>query len=75
MTQLVSNENGTLSGPAAEIGESSCMASIMISSFNLISVKTFFADVSIGFMGKEGNMISNNLFWVRSGKYTSGLIY
>ena len=51
------------------------MASIMISSFNSISVQTFLANVSNGFMGKEGNRISNNLFWVRSGTDTSKLIY
>ena len=42
VAQLVNNEDGTQSGPAAELGDSSCMASIMISSFNSISVKTFF---------------------------------
>ena len=33
---------GMESGPTAELKDSSCMASIMISSFNSISVKTFF---------------------------------
>ena len=42
MAQLVSNEDGTQSGPAAELWDSSCMGSIMISSFNSISVKTCF---------------------------------
>ena len=41
MAQLVNNEDGTQSGPAAELGDSLCMASIMISSFNSISVKKF----------------------------------
>ena len=39
VAHLVSNEDGTQSGPAAALGKSSCMASIMISSFKLISVK------------------------------------
>ena len=43
--------------------------------YNSTYVKTFLANVSIGFMGKEGNRISNNLFWVRSGKDTSEMIY
>ena len=42
MAQLVNNEDGTQSGPAAELGDSLCMASIMISSFNSISVKNIF---------------------------------
>ena len=75
MTQLVSNEDGTQSGPVAELGDSSCMTSIMISSFNPIYVKTNLANVSNGFMDKEGNRICNNLLWVRSGKDTSKLIY
>ena len=76
MAQLVNNEDGTQSGPAAELGDSSCMASIMMSPFNSISVKNiFFVNVSNMFMGKEGNRISNNLVWVRSGKDTSKLIY
>ena len=43
VAQLVSNEDGTQSGPAIELGESLCMASIiMIFSFNLIHVKNIF---------------------------------
>ena len=42
MAQLVNKEDGTESGPAAELGDSSCMASIMISSFNSISVKNMY---------------------------------
>ena len=38
VAQLTSSEEGTKSGPAAEFGESSGMASIMISSFSMISV-------------------------------------
>ena len=63
--QFVHNEVGTQSGPAAELGDSSCMASIMISLFNLISVKNIF----------YGQRNSNNLFWVRSGEDSSKLIY
>ena len=47
MAQLVNNEDGTQSGPAAELGDSSCMASIMISSFNSISVKNIFGLISV----------------------------
>ena len=42
VAQLVNNEDGTQSRPTAELGDSSCMASIMILSFNSISVKNIF---------------------------------
>ena len=39
VAQLTNNEDGMPSGPTAELGESSCMASIIIYSDNTISVK------------------------------------
>ena len=47
MAQLINNEDGTQSGPAAELGDSSCMASIMIPSFNSISVINIFWLMSV----------------------------
>ena len=39
MAQFTNNDDGRPSGPAAEVGESSCIASIIIFSDNTISVK------------------------------------
>ena len=47
MGQLVSNEDGPQSGPAVELGNSSCMASIMISSLTRYMLKTFFLPMSV----------------------------
>ena len=66
MAHLVSIEDGTQSGPAAELGDSLCMASIMISSFNLISVKNI-----LWLMSVIGSWQRRKQFWVRSGKDTS----
>ena len=39
MAQFTNNDDGRPSGPAAEVGESSCIASIIFFSDNTISVK------------------------------------
>ena len=71
VAQLTSSEEGTQSGPAAEFGESSWIASIMISSFSMIYVK----DNDLLMPGKEWNWVSNNVLGVWNGKNTSELVY
>ena len=63
VAQFTNNDDGKPSGPAAEVGESSCISSIIIFSDNTISVKYKSVVLDLdGCMEKKRRGVSNNIF-------------